>query len=190
MTLIDLFRQPWFQGPICPFTLVYWAVLATWGGHKLLRSGASYKRRRLGAYVTALFMVGFIHLMQDMIWVSVNNVRWVATYPQMVSAYLLLYPRNILGLLFLYVYGVGGEPRFKFTWKTLFGFAAVSTFIIFLFALAPDPSLTDWAYATRNNYSPARVYTAFFLSHVCLKIIIAYTYTTVFVKPRGETREY
>lgn len=166
---------------INPATMLFCFVISLWGARRLSRNGVSYKKfSKLIVFADAVLILGVIYLLADLMWLSFNAFKWVYTYPEMIAAYSLIYPRNLLALFLLAVFlGSMYGKYFSFTRYTLSCYFAYGIFLFFWFYLAPNPAFTDWAYAVRNNYDLSTIVFSFVISNVFAKVFFAFTYHSV-----------
>ena len=164
-----------------PFSILFYLLLTFYGMRKLMVK-VEYKRLKiLGSFTDALFLVGFIVLITDTVWVVICGLRFGMAYPSSVSQLVLSAARNLVGVLFCYLL-VGGyfkQGVCKLTKATLYLILVNTFFITLWFLLAPSPAYTDWTFAIRHDYPLATVVSSFFISHFVGKGLVAATYYTL-----------
>ena len=176
---------PWIALSPNPLTLTVWVLLAVYGAKHLLKRNEYRRWRRLNAFTDSLFILGFIVLSMDLMWVVVCGFRFSWFYP--LESGLQLFAcagRNVVGMSFCYLL-IGGyfkNGTVNFTKNTTIAYVANLVFLAVWFGLSPGPWLTDWTYAIRHGYPQATVLTSFFISHVVGKTLLTIIFVTIWRK--------
>lgn len=171
-----------FFSPVSPITVIFYLIASLWGSKKLHENGLVYKKAsRLRLFIDAALILGIIYILQDILWLSFNTYKWAYAYPEMIAAYSLIYPRNLLALFFLGVcvaslYG----KQFSFTSYTFYSYVAYAIFLGFWFLFASNPALTNWAYAIRNHFHGPTIVFSFVIGNLISKIFFFVMYWSVF----------
>lgn len=172
----------WMLSP-SPFSILFYLLLTFYGMRKLMAK-VQYKRKVLGSFTDGLFLVGFIVLITDTIWVVMSGLRFGSLYPRSVPQLVLSAGRNLVGLLLCYLL-VGGyfkQGVCKLTKHTAQLILVNTVFIVVWFLLAPSPAYTDWTFAIRHDYPLLTVLSSFLISHIIGKTLVAATYLTIWRK--------
>lgn len=184
MDVIGFLSDWWWKSPSM-WTFVFWAVLAYWGG-KQLRKRVKYRRfERLNSFTDGLFILGFMVLTCDLMWVLVCLSRFGALYISInmhsVWQMILVAFRDLVGILFCFLL-IGNyflKGIVKINKHTIIMYLVNLAFLLAWFYLAPSPAWTDWTYAIRYDYPFIIVLESFVVSHVVGKSIVAVLYLTI-----------
>lgn len=185
---IWMLKQSWFAFSPSPWSFAFYAILGFIGGRQLLREGvgAHYKRfPKLMAFVSAIFIMGIVVLIQDTIWLGINTWRWIIPLYMdraMFGNYWVRFPQNLVGALAFLLLS-WGEWKLKFVsfkMSTVFLFGMIALFTFAVFSLAPSQAVTDWVFAVRMGYPDQVILESFIISHVGYKILIALAFLSLF----------
>lgn len=184
MDLIGFFSEWCWKSPSI-WTLIFWTILAYWSSRQL-RKRVKYRRfEKLNSFTDGLFILGFIVLTTDLMWVLVCLSRFGPLYVsinldsvwQMVFCAL----RDLVGILFCFLL-IGNyflKGIVKINKHTIIMYLVNLAFLLAWFYLAPSPAWTDWTYAIRYDYSFIIVLESFVISHAIGKSIVTILYLTI-----------
>ena len=167
MSLDTLLRSPWFYSSPGPMSLIYYAILILVGAHLLLKR-VTYKRHKLLMALTeSFFIMGFIILSGDLIWMTICGIRFLPSYPDSLFQVFSVIGRDITGMIFCFLF-IGSRFKEKivsFKQTTFFAYVLLVGFLILDFAIAPDPTFTDWTYAVRQGCSTEHILKSLIFSY-------------------------
>jgi len=197
MNYIDILKNPWFYRSPSPWSLIFYLIMTLYGYRKL--KGIDYARwpgpagsllARLVRLTDAFAVFALIIMVQDTLWLTFNTVRWWPEYHQYMDfSYFACFLRNgaAAALFFIMTVDKYGQA-WRFNRKTFAAFLVQCGVLgIVFFILAADPGMTDWTYAIRHNQADEKILAAFLLSHVIMKILNAWIYSTVW--PRRSSND-
>jgi len=172
---------PWWTLSPSPITLTFYVILSLYGGFKIARIYAhNYKRLKwLTALSDGAFMLGFVVITLDTVWILCSGFRFGWFYPDSIPQLLACLFRNAGIIALCYIF-TKDYLQHRATEKTFIYFAVNVVFMVVWFALSPSPAYTDWTFALRFNYPITTAALSFFISHVIGKALVALTYLTYF----------
>lgn len=176
MSLDELLRSPWFYRSPGPISLAFYSVLILLGARTLLKRVTYHKWRWLNALTESFFLTGFIILTGDFIWMSICAARFLPYYANSFPQVMAVLGRDVAGI-FLCVLLVSHrlkEGIITPKTSTFWAYGLLVWFLGVLFAVAPDPTWTDWTYAVRMGCSTARILTTLVVSYGLGKAITAF----------------
>jgi len=153
MSLEDLIREPWFYSSPGPLSLTYYGILILVGAYLCLRRVRYRRWPRLIALTDSFFLTSFIVLSCDAMWMGVCALRFLPSYPQDLFLVISVLARDFGWMLFCYLL-MGKHFRQKvisFKRNTFYAYLVLLSFLCMNFALAPNPTFTDWTYAIRQG---------------------------------------
>ena len=174
----------WWKSPSI-FTFMFYAILGYYSS-KQLRKRVKYRRfERLNSFTDGLFILGFMVLTFDLIWVLVCLWRFAPLYVTF-EAYsvwqlILCAFRDLAGIFFCFLF-IGDylmKGIVKISKHTIVMYLVNFVFLLVWFYLAPSPAYTDWTYGIRFGYSWITVLQSFCISHVIGKSIFTLLYLTI-----------
>ena len=138
----------------------------------MLRKQISYsKHPTLLSLTDSFFIVGFIILSGDLIWISLSGLRFLPSYPNNMYLVLSTVGRDVAGMCFCFLLEVGKIGKLvKPKWHTVVAYIVLIGFLGYNFLIAPAPAWTDYTFAIRQNYSIDYVLKAFLVNWVGGKI--------------------
>jgi len=107
----------------------------------------------INAFTESVFLMGFIVLSMDILWMLVCAARFLPMYPQDISQVLLVLARDGVGMIFCYLL-VGERIKdgiISFNYGTSLAYLLLLGFFALVFMVAPNPTWTDWTYAIRQG---------------------------------------
>lgn len=176
MNLDELLRSPWFYKSPGPLSLTYYAVLILLGARVLLKRVEYKKWRYVMAMTDSFFLVGFIVLSGDFLWMLTCALRFFSFYPNNVVMVVSCLGRDAVGMVFSY-FLVGDRIKQKtisFKRSTLAAYFLLICFLVVDFLVAKDPTFTDWTYAIRQGCSTGKILTALLVSYGLGKAFTAF----------------
>lgn len=182
--MMDLLKAPWFQVSPNIWTIAGWCLMMLLGAWMLARyEKRGIKLRDLAA--AWLVLMGLVMIM-DLEWVLVDAARWLPLYPASRDQLIFSGLRDLsLGLVFLLIsFRAYVIPGTRLTRWTLLFYALNLIFLIAWFWISPDPSLTDYTFATRHGYSDQRILQAFLISHVLGRFLVLGLFLTAMPMPQ------
>lgn len=99
--------------------------------------------------------------------------RFLPTYPESLFQVVSVLGRDFVGMILCY-FLVGGlirEGVIKFKNATLISYVALTSFLMITFAMAADPTWTDWTYAIRQGCSTSHILTSLLFSYGIGKVL-------------------
>ena len=174
----------WWRSPSI-FTLIFYAILGYYSS-KQLRKRVKYRRfERLNSLTDGLFILGFMVLTTDLMWVLVCLSRFGALYSSIeifsVWQMILCAFRDLAGIFFCFLF-IGNyflKGIVKIKQHTIAMYLVNLVFLLAWFNLAPSPIWTDWTYGIRFGYPFVIVLESFCISHIVGKTIFAFLYLTI-----------
>ncbi|MHA1829067.1 MAG: hypothetical protein ACTSX6_10530 [Candidatus Heimdallarchaeaceae archaeon] len=148
---------PWYAQSPSPFSIAWYCLY----GYVAHRNGFSWR--------DSVWLVGFVVLSGDLIWVAASGLRFGWFYPDSVPQLILCAARDFAGMLFCLIML---KTPIKFNDLTVLGYITNIVFMLIWFLLAPSPAYTDWTYAIKHNYPLPTIITAFIFSHIIGRIIL------------------
>jgi hypothetical protein len=173
---------PWYALSPSIFTFIFWFILAVWGAKQLLKK-AKYRRfKSLIALTDATFILGFIVLITDFMWVVVCGLRFGLFFQDSILQLLICALRDIFGLLFCYtmIFEHFKTKVIKLDHSTIMLCLTNLVFLVIWFSFAPNPAFTDWTYAIKYEYPFRIILTSFLISHGIGKSIVVLMYYSLF----------
>lgn len=157
-----------------PFTLIFYVALAAYASVKLYRIyGHNYRKVKALAIVSdAVFLVGFVVLTLDTVWIIICGLRFGWQYPESVLQLVACLFRNLGIVTLCYVFEKDYLKERATQW-TFITFCLNVAFMGVWFWLSPSPAYTDWTFAFKNGYPLSTVLTSFLISHVAGKVLVA-----------------
>lgn len=165
-------RHPLFYSSPSPMSLLFHGLLIFWAA-RIVRQRILYKKHSwLYSFADAFFLVGFIVLSGDFIWMTICGLRFLFFYPDNLFLVVCVLGRDVAGMILCYMLqriNIGSiiqfKPITKFMYLVLIGFLTVN------FAYAVDPTWTDWTYAIRQGKDTMYILTVFLVNWVGGKLI-------------------
>ena len=125
-------------------------------------------------FATSAFIMGLVILPIDVLWVSLQWLKFGGLHPDEWLLVLSCYARDILGIMLCVIMTWDELKRGVIDVEKLVNLWWILPFYALWFGLAPDPSWTDWTYAIRFN--TGHVFESFLVSHGVLKLVQALIY--------------
>lgn len=162
---------------------IFLYLLFSYYGYKKLSNGTlkfSFKWF-IKDFTSSIFLLGIPVLIGDTFWVIASLLRFGAAYPDSVLQLLLCILRDLAGLVtcFVFEWDLFKRKVVGINKETIFWIMFNILFITVWFLIAPDPSLTDFTYAIRFDYSLVRILQSVFISHCAGRYIIFLTYRSM-----------
>jgi hypothetical protein len=141
----------------------------------------TFKRySRFFRFLNALFIAGIPVLIQDLLFLTATAIRWVPVYPQYATLdFWLCYPRDLVGLLLLFMLESRFYGIFTLNMKTFLAFASLWIWTGAVFILTPTMGLTNWTYAIIQHMPDTTILLAFMLNFAVGKPWLYWIYTTM-----------
>lgn len=171
---------PWWALSPSPFTAIIYLALVAYGVKQLLQRRKYKKLKFLVAFTDSAFILAFIVLLLDTLWILFCGLRFGWFYPDSVMGLALAGARNIVFMMVCWLlvgrYFENGilNPRVS----TFYLFCANLAFLGLWFWLSPSPAYTDWTFALRYDYPLSTVITSFLISHVLGKSFVGAIFLT------------
>jgi len=183
--LLHLIKQPWFYQSPNPLTLFFWAFMAWYGSKQLLSRGVTFKKySRFLRFLHALFIAGFVVMIQDLYFLVITTVRWIPIYPQYATSdFWLCFPRDLCALALLFLLEGRYYGTFTLNRKTWLSFAVLWIYTSFIFFLTPTMGITNWTYAITEGMPDSTILLAFSLNFLVGKPFLYLIYTTMWNPP-------
>lgn len=164
---------PWWARSPGPFTVSQWVIL-TLVGFYMLRKRVYDQKPMFNRFFDAMWSLGRIVLLSDLVWVIVCFLRFGSQFPSSVPQLAFSGLRDLGGVIFCHINLKKKPPLFDrdLNWMWVVDIA----FMLIWFFTAPNPAYTDWTYAIRYDYPWGTVWATFFISHILGRIITSSIY--------------
>jgi len=165
-------RHPLFYSSPSPMSLLFHGLLIVWAGRVVYERVLYKKHGWLYSLTDAFFLVGFIVLSGDFIWMTVCALRFLPVYPDNWFLVVSVLSRDFVGMLLCYLLertNIGSIIQFKSV--TYWSYVLLITFLVANFIYAADPSWTDWTYAIRQGMNTTYILTVFLINWIGGKLI-------------------
>ena len=174
MVFEELLRSPWFYSSPSPMSIIFHACII-WLGAIVLRERLEYKKHPILMSLTdSFFVVGFIVLSGDFIWMALCGLRFLPAYPDNLFLVLTTLGRDAAGMIFCFLLQKDKIGKvIKLKKNTVLWYVILIAFLGFNFLIATDPTWTDWTYAIRMGYNVDYIFKSFLVTWVGGKIMAA-----------------
>lgn len=178
---------PWWTLSPSPFSIIFYLILIVYTFKKIRYIKQNPTRNKKFWYITkltdAFFIVGFVVVTMDTLWIVVCGLRFGWFYPDSVLQLILCAGRNLAALVLCY-FAIGNyfhDGTIKFRKTTVMLYLLNVAFLTTWFLLSPTPAYTDYTYAIRHDYPMTTVLISFMISHVVGKSVVALTFLSLFL---------
>lgn len=167
----------WMYSP-SPFSLAFYLLLVIFGAWQLHKRRTFKRWNKLMALTESFFLVAFVVLLTDLIWIIACGLRFGASYPNSILQLVICALRNIAGLIGIsyFVDKHFKSGLVKVTSYTTMLFYVNLAFLAIWFLASPSPAFTDWTFAIKYGYPSWVITSSFLTSHVIGKSIVGLLY--------------
>jgi len=161
----EILRSPWFYSSPSPMSLLFHGILIFIGAYVLRKRIHYSKHPMLMSLTDSFFVVGFIILSGDFIWMAICGLRFLPIYPDNLFLGITILARDATGMAFCFLLQIDKFGKvIKLKWLTICSYLILIAFLAINFFVAPDPTWTDWTFAIRQGCSTDHIIKSFLVS--------------------------
>lgn len=171
----------WALSP-SPFSLFFYCLLIFVAYRKLKPYIVAKRWRRLVGLTDSLFIVGFVVVLCDTLWILASGLRFGSSFPESVLQLVFCFFRDVAALIFcsLFIYHYFKRGMLGFSESFWCWILVNVVFLAVWFHSAPNPAYTDWTFAIRHGYSLKVIAQSFISSHIIGRIITFLIFYSLF----------
>jgi len=120
----------------------------------------------------SFFLIGFIILSGDFIWMLLSTVRFLPFYPDNLFLCLSVLGRDAVGMLLCFLLTHDKMDKvLQFSQRTVLAYGFLILFLGFHFLIAETPAWTDYTFAIRQGYSFDFILSSFIATWIGGKVV-------------------